>query len=703
MKTLILPILLISYSYSAKAQNLQFTDPNFKTALVNTKCVEINGDLIGDEDADINNDNEIDVSEALKINRLIIKNQNISELREISNFINLTYLNISANKLTSLNVNDLEKLEGLECQSNQLDILAIDKCPLLQGIICSNNKLTELNIKNAPYITTLDCAGNKLKVLDLSNMTNTEQLLCEKNQLSTLNLSALSKLWVLYCYENNLTSLLLKTGKRIDQLNFEKNANLSYICCDEKNIAHVRNLANIFNYPNLEINSYCSFSPGGKYYTIKGLIQYDADGNGCSTTDKKIQYVKFSVFSGSNKVEEVISDNTGNYKIDLQEGSYSLTPVLENSSAFIINPIKRQFSFPGSPDTVIQDFCVKNNGIVNQTKIKIIPLFPPARPGFNAKYKVIVENAGNQTESGSMTFKYDDFVFDYIDGNPVPSGFENGKLLYNYSDLLPFTKREYIINLKLNSPSDVPPVNVGDIVYISSSIKENSFTLANTVVGSYDPNDKTCLQGKYFHPADAGKNIDYIIRFENKGNFAAENVVIRDILDDKFFDINSLRIIESSHKMYTRIINKKVEFVFENIQLPFEDNLNDGFVAFTLNTKPTLAVGNIIRNQANIFFDYNLPIQTNEAQTTVAISSSTNQVLFETNIYPNPVDDILILERQNSWKYAKIYDTNGKTFKHFTNNINNRLDVKDLSTGVYFLQLINNSNNNIEYIKFIKS
>ena len=47
----------------ANAQIIDFPDANFKNALVNSKCVDTNGDNIGDADADLNDDGEIDARE----------------------------------------------------------------------------------------------------------------------------------------------------------------------------------------------------------------------------------------------------------------------------------------------------------------------------------------------------------------------------------------------------------------------------------------------------------------------------------------------------------------------------------------------------------------------------------------------------------------------------------------------------------------
>jgi hypothetical protein len=100
-----------------------------------------------------------------------------------------------------------------------------------------------------------------------------------------------------------------------------------------------------------------------------------------------------------------------------------------------------------------------------------------------------------------------------------------------------------------------------------------------------------------------------MIRFENKGTAEAQNVVVKDMIDTSKFDVSSLVVTQGSHPFVTRITEtNKVEFIFENINLPFDDATNDGYVAFKIKTKPSLVVGDSFSNTASIYFDYNFPI-----------------------------------------------------------------------------------------------
>ncbi len=126
-----------------------------------------------------------------------------------------------------------------------------------------------------------------------------------------------------------------------------------------------------------------------------------------------------------------------------------------------------------------------------------------------------------------------------------------------------------------------------------------------------------------------------------------------------------LQITDASHEVYTRIEGNKVEFIFENIQLPFEDANNDGYIAFKIKTLPTLILGDSLKNMADIYFDYNFPIRTNEAKTTIALSVPTVDITTDISIYPNPVRDILYLQTGEIWTKAEIYDISGKDYAGF--------------------------------------
>jgi hypothetical protein len=195
--------------------------------------------------------------------------------------------------------------------------------------------------------------------------------------------------------------------------------------------------------------------------------------------------------------------------------------------------------------------------------------------------------------------------------NPLATSQTTNTLSWDFTNLQPFETREITFTMNVNSPQETPAVINGDILAYTATITsvavdetptDNTFTFNQTVVGSYDPNDKTCLEGSVITSALIGQYVHYTIRFENTGTFAAENVVVKDMIDLTKFDISTLVSTSSSHSYTTRISDgNKVEFIFENINLPFDDANNDGYITFKIKTKPTLVVNDSFSNEASIF------------------------------------------------------------------------------------------------------
>jgi hypothetical protein len=103
-----------------------------------------------------------------------------------------------------------------------------------------------------------------------------------------------------------------------------------------------------------------------------------------------------------------ITNFTDNYSIPVQTGTFKITPILENQDYYEVTPSSFTVTFPTTSDTITQNFCITPKGIFRQTNITVIPLSPPARPGFDAKFKIVWENVGNQIESGTLNFTYDE-------------------------------------------------------------------------------------------------------------------------------------------------------------------------------------------------------------------------------------------------------------------------------------------------------
>ena len=76
--------------------------------------------------------------------------------------LNCSGKNNNKGSLTSLNVQGLTSLKGLNCFNNQLTALNVQGLTSLQGLYCNSNQLTELNVQDCASLKWLDCFGNQL-------------------------------------------------------------------------------------------------------------------------------------------------------------------------------------------------------------------------------------------------------------------------------------------------------------------------------------------------------------------------------------------------------------------------------------------------------------------------------------------------------------------------------------------------------------
>jgi hypothetical protein len=733
-------LFFLTIGFLANSQIINFTDVNFKAKLLeasssNQIARDINGAYFK---IDTNNNNEIEYTEAEDVYELNISNlssiqsvkisditglSHFSNLRkfycidnlltnlDLTSFTNLLAINCGFNQLTSLNISGLNQLEFLSCESNQIINLDLSNKPSLATLYCEANNISNLNFNGLTNLIYLTLSGNPISILDFSGINNIEQLQCMYTNITSLNVSNQTNLDLLMCGHNpSLERIFMKNGKMESGLNLINLPNLKYVCVDEAQLTTIQNTINFSSgSSNCSVNTYCTFTPGGTFYEISGNTKYDLNNNGCDVSYIDYSNLHLSITDGTN-TGSLIANQTGDYYIPVSDGNHIITPNLENPTYFNISPTSFVADFPTQASPFIQDFCVTANGIKHDVEVVLIPTVP-ARPGFDASYILLFRNKGNQIESGSISLTFDDTRLDYVSATPVYNSTATNSFSWDYSNLQPFETGEIEITFNVNSPMETPAVNNGDVLNYIATITttntdetpaDNTFTLDQTVVGSYDPNDKTCLQGETIEPSMVGEYVHYLIRFENTGTYFAENIVVKDMIDTSKFDIATLVPLNSSHDFFTRISGNKVEFIFENINLDFDDATNDGYVLFKIKTLPTLTIGDTFSNQVNIYFDYNFPIVTNNYTTTVQLL---NNQSFEFSsyftIYPNPVKDILNIQSEQGLivNSMEIYNQLGQIVIAVTNT-SNRVDISNLASGIYFVKV--NTDKGTANTKFIK-
>lgn len=669
------------------------------TALANLETVICSNNTI----------NPLNVSGLQNLKNITAGNNQIASLAAInaSGAGNIEYLRLDQNLFTSVDLTGFSNLKTINFDFNDLTAINVTGLQQLEKIDIANNSLTSINLAALPNFKYLNATGNFLSALDVSQNPLLTHLYLRYNQISSLDLSHNTAFSYLNIQDNNLGSLFIKNGRN-DTVELNSNPNLAYICADESELTNVMLYFNALT----EVNSYCSFVPGGTFYTVVGSNAYDQDNDGCELTDIAIPHLKVAVTNGTTS-GTTIANQTGDYSIPLPAGDYTLTPSFENSEFFSINPQTLALSFPANNSPYNQPFCVTSSGTHPDLEIVVVPMLL-ARPGFDCSYRILYKNKGNQIQSGNVAFAFNDAVLDFVSASPMYTTQIMNYLNWSFSNLNPFETRSIDVRLNLNSPVEIPSVNDGFLLNCTASITagtaeetpaDNSFVLTQYAFNSFDPNDKTCLEGNNVSTTMIGNYVHYMIRFENTGSASAVNIVVKDVIDTTKFDVASLVPMTGSHDFRTRVSGNKVEFIFEDINLPFDDANNDGFLVFKIKTLPGLAEGDSFSNAASIYFDYNAAVDTAPAITAIGTLGREDFVFGQYfQIYPNPTQAILNVAAKGTLAIlsVRVYNQLGQLLlSQKAKGGLSAIAVSQLPTGNYVLEV--ETDRGVSHTKFLKN
>lgn len=348
----------------------------------------------------------------------------------------------------------------------------------------------------------------------------------------------------------------------------------------------------------------------------------------------------------------------------------------------------------------LKDYSVKMNG-------------SRVRTGEGLYHKIQYTNTSDSAISIVIAWKPDNRLLAILSPLPTDSVI-NG--VYFYHDILNPYETKTVTNTA-NAPISV---GIGDTLYSTVTIypalddnpSNNFATVVQPIFTSYDPNDKLVS------PLGIGENgltsieeekFTYTIRFQNTGNDVAKFIVITDTINGNF-DLSTFEIISSSAENYDyKIVNNVITFIFKDINLvekSVDEALSQGFIKYALKVKENTPVGTKLTNIANIFFDFNPPITTNETVNQLAIISKVkNQPtpIITSKSYPNPAHDKLIIEWNKEiveQAVMTVYDLNGKSI--LQQNVNNGftiLQLQNFQKGLYIYTIESPKGNG--YGKFV--
>jgi uncharacterized repeat protein (TIGR01451 family) len=527
----------------------------------------------------------------------------------------------------NISVGNLTSLQGLNSLTSVGGIFGVGTSGNLTNLTNLNelSSLTNLgglalglpNLNNISVLSQITSLNQGLKISGCNSLTNLTGL---------HNLTSITTKFDI-SYNTSLTSINELSGVALNNITtFNIRGNTNLALCQELNVCN-------YLYSGGTYDIYGN-APGCNDYTqllescnlrwknlIKGSVKIDFQNDGCGANDLPMGNIMVAASGGGNSYSTFTNSN-GDYRMFVPQGSFFVT-ASSNLTNYTLTPAYTYATFSGVGAEQTKDFCSAANQTVNDVNVTFFPI-NAARPGFNVYYKIKYTNTGTTIMNGSVTFTFDGTKMSFINSTVAVQSQNGTTLSWDYANLNPFQSREIIVGFTVFPP---PTVSSGTQIYLTSSISpvsgdavpsNNTFSFNHIVVNSYDPNDKTVLQGDTILTQNLGNYLNYVVRFQNTGSASAINIRIEDILDSEL-DPSTFQLTDLSHPGRVQLKNNKVEFIFDGINLP--DSTSDepnshGYVSFKI--KPSNAVfGNTILNTASIFFDFNAPIITNTTSTFV--------------------------------------------------------------------------------------
>ncbi len=326
----------------------------------------------------------------------------------------------------------------------------------------------------------------------------------------------------------------------------------------------------------------------------------------------------------------------------------------------------------------------------------------PARPGFTyTVYTDALNNGGTASGTLTRTLTFDPLLT-FESASLAPTTVTANTLTWSGAAAVAGYDNSPI-SVQFTIPADPGLLGTDLTTTFSASqgnpetdLTNNSTTITRTITGSYDPNDKLVVPAGAFN-LETDTVLNYTIRFQNTGNDTAFTVVVRDTLPPQV-DAATFKLGATSHPCtYTLTGSGIVTFTFADILLP-DSNTNEalshGLVDFSVRPLLPVALGQVITNTADIYFDFNPPIHTPEASVVVVDETGifTARVPGVLSVYPVPARNVLTAVLPEGFRPQSVVaiGVDGRRLplaRTAAQRMNPEWNVEHLVPGTYVLQV----------------
>jgi len=370
------------------------------------------------------------------------------------------------------------------------------------------------------------------------------------------------------------------------------------------------------------------------------------------------------------------TDVNGKYNYYLPPGIYSVTQYLPPWHTQLCPASNYMDTLPVAGMIDTNDFADFGNAL--DLDIDCYGINVPV-PGTEYQQSVYYRNQGSHPVNNvSITVQHDPRIV-FLYSQPAASNYNSATstITIPVGTLNPFGsygsfQGQVVIHYHIPDTLTLGSVlNFSDTIFpiAGDTIALNNYdNCSAVVVGPFDPNSITP------DPLGDGYNgfittedsiITYIVRFQNTGTWVAQNVVVEVQLDDDM-DLSSFEMEGASANYQVEVSAAGLAKVsFLGINLP-DSNYNEpqshGYFAFSMRQIPNLPENEQIIASANIYFDFNYPVTTNDALNTILLAGNVEFTSGQVSISPNPSRgffDLGITLRNSSQVGIEFYDAIG--------------------------------------------
>lgn len=287
-------------------------------------------------DKDANNSLSVEELEAAKSIDFMWGEYWVTDMTGIEYFTSLESLNCSSVGITSLDLQNNQKLTYLDCTYNtELTSLDISHNTELEELHCYETGISELSVSNNPDLRRLDCNHTPVSNLDVSKNPRLFALNCENTNVSSLDLSHNPELYEVYVTDTPMKAIdvthnpelvhIRVSGTGITNLDLRQNPKLAAVYCSNTGISQLDLSGNpqmyelfCYNTPieKLDLTAFAGLHTVECYQT--NLKELDLSGNpelvGLNCSDTSISALDVSK---NTKLQRLECKNTPIANLDL--------------------------------------------------------------------------------------------------------------------------------------------------------------------------------------------------------------------------------------------------------------------------------------------------------------------------------------------------------------------------------------------------